>query len=409
MPALRLSWVALCAASAFAVLAAGCDKSADTPPARPAAPDAAPVSLQQGLADLIGHLDVQHPGRGVTDYPGNTVEDIPKSYALVAKAALAYPGTARLDQAGASALAWLRGHAGLDPSGIPGWGVPVAWDAFGDGSVNPASANYTISTAIVCDALMDYAAAPSTPAADGQAAIGLCAQAMRPYLPQATRSPSGMPPYSLTPADRPYDVFNPAAYLAGQAQRLSQLVQDPALAGQLRELADTTMGVMLAQHKTTQAGNWYWAYSIQEDVPNDLPHASYVIRGILDYAEHGGKLASQYDLPAVKRHVADFVDPAQGYIRAWPAFRADVNNGARSYDLGFAMGLVCREPGFEAGLRARLVDAIRNYRQPDGRYTKYPTAGAGMTADTPLVVNEYESYLLFGLAQCASHPAPAPG
>lgn len=40
--------------------------------------------------------------------------------------------------------------------GYRGWGLPQAWDAFGDGSVNPPDHPYSITTAIVLQGLLDY-------------------------------------------------------------------------------------------------------------------------------------------------------------------------------------------------------------------------------------------------------------
>jgi len=53
-----------------------------------------------------------------------------------------------------AAVSWLVANKqGND--GTPGWGHPIAWDAFGDGSINPAYQVYTITTAIAIEGLLD--------------------------------------------------------------------------------------------------------------------------------------------------------------------------------------------------------------------------------------------------------------
>lgn len=354
-------------------------------------------SLEQLGAELYARIDIDHPGRGTTDYPGNTVDDIPKSYAMVLLAELdrldVEPGGARKNLAPAAGR-WLLDHADENGDGVAGWGVPVAWDAFGDGSLNPAHAEYTISTAIVIDALLTWSERdPDAPSQEIQAAVE---RAVAPYLSAEMRTPAGMAPYSLLVADRPYDTFNPAAYLAGQLQRFSRKVRDPKAQAKLRAVADATMQALLVHKQLSPVNSrWYWNYSVQEKVPNDLPHAGYVIDGIRTYMAHGGRLSDQFDRYAVLGHLRDF--PQQGVtVRAWPSFRTDVDAPARSYDLGFATYLACTEPSL-ADLRKTLLDSMPSYRNAQGQFAKHPVAAPGQPL---LVVAEYEAYLYRGVMAC---------
>ena len=59
------------------------------------------------------------------------------------------------------AVQWLLENADSDGDGLPGWGLPQAWDAFADGSVNKAHHPYSITTAIVLLGLQDALSTPS--------------------------------------------------------------------------------------------------------------------------------------------------------------------------------------------------------------------------------------------------------
>ena len=344
--------------------------------------------------DLRSKLDPQFPGRGVTDYPGNTIKDVPKGYAMILKAELLAPKstTATISNIASAAARFLIEHSDERMDGFPGWGVPVAWDPYSDGSVNPANTKYTISTAIVADALLDWIEADNT--APREKVVALVRQSILPYLDEGVLSPSGLLPYSLEAVDRPYDTFNPAGYLAGLLQRYSALESDPAVRERIRAVADKTVAVHIANKRLTANGSWYWHYSIHEHVPNDLAHAGYIIHGLSQYAEHGGALGSQLDVPAIERHLADFIDPNTKQVVAWPSFRKDANTPARSYDIGMGLFLVCHR-GLTALVPAYMA-SLPNYRTPTGAYLKYPPK----PGQVDLAVNEYEAYILLGLSAC---------
>lgn len=348
---------------------------------------------------LRARLDPKFPGRGVTDYPGNTSDDVSKAYAMVLKAETEWArrtGRPVSELAVASGM-FLLEHSDERRDGFPGWGVPIAWDPYGDGSVNPAHTKYTISTGIAIDALLDWAEVD--PKAPRARIFNLMIGAARPYLREGALSPSGLLPYSLEAVDRPYDTFNPAAYLAGVMQRLSGFPEAAEIRDSLRAVADKTIEAHLAQRRSTQAGAWYWNYSINENVPNDLAHAGYVIYGLRLYAQEGGKLAGKLDVPAIEKHLADFVGEPADRLFAWPMFRQDTNTPARSYDLGMGLYLTCVVG--RPDLTRRYARSLARYRAPEGAYLKYPP-----DYNAPaLSVREYEAYILLGLSRCAEGPA----
>jgi len=364
----------------------------------PASPPAEANPLIEAAAlELYAALPPQRPGFGITDYPGHAEGDVPKSYAMVLLAELERLGSdwrGHQDNLARAAGRWLLEHADSNADGVIGWGLPVAWDAYEDGSVNAPHTEYTIATAIVLDALLTWAEQDLHAPAD--LIRRTVTAAIAPYLNPAQRSPSGMAPYSLTVADRRYDTFNPAAYLAGQIQRASLQVTDRRLRAQYSATADATMRALL-QHRRVAAGtgHWYWNYSVQQALPNDLPHAGYVVAGIRAYIEHGGRLGDEFDWYAVLGHLNDFRGEA-GRVRAFPTFVTGLKMAARSYDLGFALHLACTESAIE-GLVPAWLEALPRYRAEQGRYLKHPSG----TSSTALVINEYEAYLYRGLTSCA--------
>lgn len=352
------------------------------------------------LAQLYSRFQTEYPGRGVTDYPGHTIDDIPKSYAKVLLGELDRQGVdsfAAWPDLAVNSGYWLLHNSDANNDGVVGWGVPIAWDAYGDGSINPANTEYSITTGIVIDALLEWM--ERGPGSPKQKIINTISKAISPYLSQDVLSPSGMLPYSLQVEDRKYDTFNSAAYLAGQIQRFSKYLEDEVLKARMENVADMTMQALLNHvERSPETSAWYWDYSIQEDSPNDLPHASYIVLGIDTYVKNGGRLAEKFDMPSVYAHLNEFIPKSStGFIRGWPRFKKEINGPARSYDVGMAMSLSCQIPNL-SNLTEPLVSAVESYRADDGSYLRHPKGTEGFDE---LSIAEYEAYLYHGLANCA--------
>lgn len=356
------------------------------------------------LDEVYARFDPQHPGRGVTDYPGATVEDIPKSYAMIVLAELErsrHGIRPNLPSLARPAGRWLLDNSALNEDGTVGWGLPVAWDAYGDGSENPAGTVYSISTAIVADALMTWM--ESDPEAPGDEIITTLSAALDAFS-RAPTTPDGLLPYSLQLSDQPYDTFNSAAYLAGQMQRFAKYAPSPDVARRLTASADTTVASLLRNRRTSSSKAWWWRYSLQETNANDMPHASYIIEGLRTYTREGGALSSSVDLPRVVAHLRDFFE-ADGRPRAWPTFQTDIDRPPRLYDVGIALSLACSQPSI-ARLADSLMATLDSYRAPDGvGFLKYPV---GTPDQQALVVNEYEAYLWRGLVACTADELARP-
>lgn len=374
----------------------------DPEPTADGRPDSrAPSASTDLLDEVYSRFDPQHPGRGVTDYPGATVEDIAKSYAMIVLAELErsrHGIRPDLPDLVEPAGRWLLDNADLNEDGAIGWGLPVAWDAYGDGSENPAGTVYAISTGIAADALMSWMEVD--PEAPSKEIVETLSTALDNFA-RAPTTPDGLIPYSLEPSDRPYDTFNSAAYVAGQMQRFARYAPDPTLAKRLTDSADATVASLVRNHRMSPANSWYWRYSIQEDNANDMPHASYIIEGMGTYVREGGALAAKVDMPRVVSHLHDFFADG-GRPRAWPTFQTDLDRPPRLYDVGIALSIACAEPDV-APLADDLLGIVDTYRAPgDAGFFKYPV---GTPDQEALVVNEYEAYIWRGLVACEADEA----
>lgn len=350
------------------------------------------------LDELHARLDPKYPGYGIADYPGNGKVHVPKSYAKVLLAEVERKRNGyRPDLPDLSNAAghWLLAHSDEDKDGVAGWGVPVAWDAYGDKSENPANTVYTISVAIVVDALLTWM--ENDTSAPGDQILKTVQAALQPFTAPDIRSPSGMLPYSFVKSDRAYDTFNPAAYMAGQMQRFARFTTSADFAKQLTDTADETVRVLVEQKKINpETGSWYWNYSIQENTTNDLPHASYIIDGLLKYSMYGGSRAKTLDLTAITKHLREFYDPSKKMVRGWPKLQETSDRPARSYDIGMAMSLVCTVPEVY-DLAQQFYDFIPRFRDGSRGYLSYPVDQPKLK---PILVNEYEAYLYQGVVAC---------
>lgn len=360
------------------------------------APDVRLTTVVNDLAN--GALDPAAPGRGLTDYPVDIEYDIPKAYAMIVKAAELDAGrTLTLSALSRTSESWLVAHDDEDGDGVKGWGLPFEWDAFGDGTPNAANTEYAITTAIVIDALLDRADTMTGP--QRVATLDLAWQAISSYLDPTVATPGGMAPYSLTPQDRGWDVFNTAAYLAAMAQRLSRMENDVDRVTRLELFADTAMQVFLDRRLVTREGAWYWPYLLPGSSVNDLPHAAYIIYGIETYVREGGRLADSFPRDRIWSHLKDFVPSDVGYMRAYPYF-VETSAIARAYDVGFALATLCLFGDPLPNVREQLTAVLSNYRVDSGHYAKLPVRGPKVLTDPPLIVTEYETYFLFAASAC---------
>ena len=338
---------------------------------RPVMPDS-PCGTSHGMIGDLRSLALEQR-RGGADYVGADEGRVPKATAvlLIAEAGCVarFPGHDRsvMDELGAELLRWPTEY----PSDRYGWGLPFGWDAFGDGTKNPANTVYSISTGLAVKALLDWARV------GGEDVWPLVrssvARALDEWTTPEALTATGQFAYSLSGYDGGYDVFNSSALLAGQMQRAAQLeIGQPA---RYRSLADTVMQSLADWHlegsrdaevilrrgenldavadrfgltaeavrvangfspleevgagdrllmPDVVASGWYWNYSATEAVPNDLAHAGYVVDGVATYVAEGGALAGLFPMDRVVGHLETFLTggTTEESMLAWPIWRS---------------------------------------------------------------------------------------
>lgn len=260
-------------------------------------PNPAQLEAQVRYEALIEKFPLDAQGRGAEpSFPGS--KEQPMTYGLILMAEVhryrsnpTPQGAERIRQA----FAWLLGHADLDGDGLPGWGLPDAWDAFGDKSVNPANHPYTITTALAVEGLLDVLDLARTP---GGAALVSSSQIVvaKDQIVQCWNrwSSQAWTPtldggffwYSTNPTDA-YFTVNVSSMWAGVGARLLKedwVRKDPVLAESIamrtRQAAQTILGRYIPRQ-----GLPYWNYiprpnAINQDEPNDAVHHVYILWGM---------------------------------------------------------------------------------------------------------------------------------
>jgi hypothetical protein len=195
-------------------------------------------------------------------------------------------------------VAWLLDNSDLDRDGLPGWGVPEAWDAFNDGSVNPPNHEYTITTAFVMQGLMDALVCPGVLSPKKLARTRkILKETALSWISQlwTEGTDEGFFQYSAGANDR-YFVINASAMFLGVLSRL--LDEQPGLFGtgereSLSRIVDLAARGVVKEAQIRDAGPFWKYYRFIRDPSrdglNDLCHHGFVIWGMELYRKHRGQ------------------------------------------------------------------------------------------------------------------------
>ena len=322
------------------------------------------------LADSFAAFDASHPGRG-PDLGRPEIEDHAMAYALYGSAAAVTDRLAEARVAGD----WLAGHAKLGDG--TGWGLTYAWDAFADGSTNPVTTIYGITTALAVRSLLDVSEATGE---DRYAKVAEAA--LDTYATRQTATANGLFFwYSDQPADA-IEVHNVSSMLMGQYARAGVRLKRPGFA----KLADAAYRELLSARRTS-SDEAYWSYSAQpHSRPNDLVHASYIVQGLLDYQRARGQE------PRIGPELAYLT----GFATAQCAteFNVALHKGACAKPArlwGVGMAIATLADAGRGGDAARFAQLLAPYRISAGHFGATPNARNFL----PRAV----SHVLFGLAQ----------
>ena len=230
------------------------------------------------------------PGLGCgTETTGEPEVHQPMAYGLIAWAA-ANRGDRTLACAAAD---WLAENA--DPA-APGWGLGWAWDAYGDGSTNPAGTVYGITTALAVAGLT------STYQLTNDKRYLKAARKALDYYVRFQCPRTGHLFYSDQAADA-YPTPNVTAMLMGQYARLGRLTD----CRRYQEVAARAYEAL--KRDAVWDGDalmWKYACGLPKERENDLKHASYIVYGLNTYERH----AASHD---------SLAEPAARYLRRFIA------------------------------------------------------------------------------------------
>lgn len=189
---------------------------------------------------LASRFDDGALGYGPDSYTPSVRSDHAMAYALILSAeSIRYKrmGEPEALERARDAAAWLMENRDMDADGLIGWGLSFEWDAFQDGSTNPADWPYTITTTLAIQGLLDL----HDVTADANL-IGIALEATRTMLAHAFTQMEGAAWFHYSPSEfDDYDVYNVSAMMLGQLQRL--VLHEPIW----QEYADLVAAHLLAR------------------------------------------------------------------------------------------------------------------------------------------------------------------
>lgn len=229
--------------------------------------------------EVAMQFDKEHPGRGLDLYTDN-VQDHAMAYGLYASTA----AMLGMEEEARKSAEWLVDNA--EHQSAYGWGLPYAWDAFQDGSVNPVDTVYGITTAIAVRGLLD-----SYVKFGGKELAESAMVALDYYSDHFTTTAQGGYFWYSDQSQDEKDTHNVSSMLLGQYARAGSLFsRDDYL--EISRAAFTH----LWEHRIDTEFGIKWHYSDYADTPNDAVHAAYIVQGIIDYSKYSGEIIETSEL-----------------------------------------------------------------------------------------------------------------
>lgn len=235
--------------------------------------------------EMLSRLDQDCLGCGPgpePDYKANFPH--PQAFALIASAS-ALLGEKEPCR---SAADWLVRHS------APGWGLGFAWDAFSDGSVNPANTVYGVTVAMAARGLLDAHQSCYRPE----------------YLPSAIAALDYYSKFFTETSDGGFFWYSDQKADAQNVLNISAvLLPTLALAGRIAHRPDFTELAQkaasdLLNHQISVGGLDYWKYMDTSPIPNDAVHAGMMVAALAEYKEITG---TQFDIGPACNYLPTFI------------------------------------------------------------------------------------------------------
>jgi len=351
-----------------------------------------PISPENAYESMIQNLDSLNPGKGL-DYFDDERRNRPMAYGLILSAeANRYRFLRdttiwqRMEKGGS----WLLENPDINENGIFGYGLADPFDAFGDKTKNPSHREYAITTGIAIKGLLDWheLLEDSIYRREIESVVARC---FLPYLGNQFESPNGLPLYSLDENDEAFDVYNPAAFLAGQMQRFATITEDDSLRSELTLKAEMVMNELFSDAKVDREGNLRWDYGTHRRLqrPNDLVHACYIIEGIRAYIRYGGEPEEEWE--RLVHHLNRFYSDDHWYEYLKPELQNEEYE-PRLWGLGMLMYSLAKEGDYQT-IEESLWPQIEKYHLGEGRFKFKPSDERRMIRQSAHVMLGLSYYL----------------
>ncbi|GEM_PF-1938703 len=330
--------------------------------------------------DLLTSLDNKRPGFG-EETPNGDQSESAMAYAHLAQAA-ALVGDLETMHLSAT---WLVENPSSDL--VMGWGLSFAWDAYGDGTVNPPSTIYGITTALAIGGLVE-SYCRSGKVSYLEAAV----ESLNYYANYISEDVYGkFLNYSDQSSDN-YNTHNVNAMLMHAYARVGVLIdrQD------FKQLA-TEVASSLHAAQFTYPDSISWPYTAQAEAGtradrNDIVHAAYIAYGVLETQKLLDiEIATQTEL---ENYLKGF--ERDGNLKEFRTgeFRNEAESDlrARAWGLGMHLAWLASTGDFASGFET--AEMIEEYRTSEGTYEYVYGSKTAIPRST--------SHLLYGVATLAA-------
>jgi len=302
---------------------------------------------------------------------------------------------------------WLVENRDINNNKIVGYGLPVAWDAFGDGSKNFAHTEYTITTALTIQGLLDVVDAIDKSSINIESVykskrdlyFKTAQKAIDSFIINKfyTENPDGTLVfwYSSQPQDY-YPVTNSHSMLIGVIQKISNYPSidiEKNKRVSYQDLADKGMKYLL-QTKIEKDDYCYWTY-LNKPLPlnvkgvreNHGVHAAYVADGILMYKRYGGRLSKEIDEQKILNGLKLFIKGN----RVLELF-SQPEISSRSWDAGYFLYVISKYYSHEKGIKESIYQYVLSREEKNG-FRFYEDK------DSPTNYIRFNAHVLIGLSK----------
>ncbi|HJM97968.1 MAG TPA: hypothetical protein QF776_07350 [Acidimicrobiales bacterium] len=329
--------------------------------------------------ELRRSLDPERPGFGL-EYPGYPEAESAMAYGHIAQSAALIGDYETMQKAGR----WLLENSGVEE--MTGWGLSFAWDSYRDGSVNPETTVYAITTAIAVDALTDI----------------YCVTGQREYILTAIDALDYYLNFLLKDANDDFFLYSDQLDSNTNTHNINAMLsltyaRVGVIAGR-QDFINVASGVVgsLASAIERQPGNITWRYSAlpyesKYSFRNDLVHAAYISYG-LNEAQHylGIDLIEENDL-RVYMDGFQSGDVTTEFRLNETLTDEETKRRSRGWGLGMYIAWLVSINDFERA--EEIIETIEDYRLPEGKFAYIYGDDLSLPRST--------SHLMYGAASLA--------